>query len=146
MNTTGKLVVGPPTDEVMALDQAEFPHPWTKQQWQELDQTSCKLFSWIENDKLLGFALFGTPPFDDVAHLFKILILKEKRGSGASSEFWSNIKKELRDQGFKSVYLEVESSNARAFHFYQKSGFSLLRTNKAYYSNGDDALIMLLTL
>jgi ribosomal protein S18 acetylase RimI-like enzyme len=53
---------------------------------------------------------------------------------------------QLQIKGFRSVYLEVEATNFRAKSFYEKVGFNLLRRNKGYYSSGEDALIMSLTL
>jgi hypothetical protein len=146
MNITGKLACEIPMLDVMLMDQQHFPNPWTAVQWQENDMGQSKLFTWRAGQRLIGFALFGTAPFDDAAHLFKILIEPGSLGSKTSLPFWSAIISELKILGLKSIYLEVESSNLRAIRFYEKCGFLLLRKNKAYYSNGEDALIMSLTL
>lgn len=94
----------------------------------------------------MGLALFGIVDGDDTAHLLKVLLLESSRGSGAAQEFWIGIAKDLRVKGLKSVYLEVEAANLRAKSFYEKVGFQLLRVTKQYYSNGEAALIMSLTL
>jgi ribosomal protein S18 acetylase RimI-like enzyme len=146
MNTTGKLFVEIPGPDVFQMDHHYFPNPWSLEQWQNTDPSQSKLFTWREGQLLVGYALFGTAPYDDTAHLFKILVDPAKRGSQTSAPFWSAILSELRNLDFKSIYLEVESSNGRAIKFYEKCGFKLLRKNKAYYSNGEDAFIMSLTL
>jgi ribosomal-protein-alanine N-acetyltransferase len=97
-------------------------------------------------EELKGFALLGTVPGDDVAHLYKIVIAQTDRGSGTSQEFWAQITKQLVLFGITRVYLEVQGDNSRAINFYLKLGFKTLRKAKGFYSNGSDALIMELTL
>lgn len=143
MNISGKLSVESPSQEVMELDQLFFPNPWTREQWSDFH--SHALFVWRETE-VVGFALFGLAPGDDTAHLFKILLHPSRRNDGTSVHFWKEIAQELKNRGQEKVYLEVAATNASAVAFYRKVGFSPLRTIKGYYSNGDDALTMLLTL
>ncbi len=142
MNTIGKLLCAPVSEEIVALDSCFFPNPWTSEQWKSLDPSQSLLLEWRGGEKLLGFALFGLIPGDDLAHLYKILILPERQGSGEALAFWKEITKFLKELGPSRVYLEVEAGNARALKFYQKVGFQLLRKNKGYYSNGEDAWMM----
>jgi ribosomal-protein-alanine N-acetyltransferase len=140
MNITGKIFHELPTQQIIQMDQDFFPHPWTEDQWKELD--SYKLLTWRSDDELLGFALFRIVLNDDVAHLLKLFIRPSVRGTQETGAFWNEIIQELRGHGQSSLYLEVESQNQRAIRFYQKHGFKLLRINKGYYSSGEDALIM----
>lgn len=148
MNTTGKLVTEtfPISNEILEQDQDFFPHPWKAEQWQGLVPEQNLVFSWKENQKLIGWALFSLLNQDDTAHLYKILVHPSYRGSGKALSFWEAILAELRKTSATQVYLEVEASNLVAQKFYEKCGFKLLRRVKSYYSNGDDGLIMLLTL
>ena len=146
MNTTGSLTNEVVSPDVVKLDQIFFPTPWTNQQWDNLDLSTHTLFGWREREVLKGFSLLWTMEGDDVAHLLKILLLEDTRGTGASQLFWSAMIHQLQIKGFRSVYLEVEATNFRAKSFYEKVGFKLLRRNKSYYSSGEDALIMSLTL
>lgn len=146
MNITGNISEEKVSDEVINLDQTYFPTPWTTKQWQDLNLENHTLFGWRVGGKLTGIALLATIPGDDTAHLLKILLLHNSRGTGASLSFWAAIIQELRRKGMKSVYLEVETTNQRAEAFYKKVGFKLLRVQKGFYSGGEDALIMNLTL
>ena len=147
MNTTGNFQVHTSfPDDVIKLDFDYFPRPWTKDQWQNLNPSHNHLFSWTKENELLGYALFQYLSGDDTAHLLKILMLPKVRGSGESHAFWGELTYYLRAQRLKNLYLEVEATNAQAIGFYEKCGFNLLRRNKAYYSNGEDALIMSMTL
>lgn len=145
MNTTGKIgeiSLKSTPKEILALDHEYFPHPWSAQQWKDLNPAQHYLFTYSLNEIIIGFALFSVVPGDDVAHLYKILLNPIHRASGISHQFWSEIVLLLKSKGVGRVYLEVESGNLAAIGFYKKEGFKLLRTNQGYYSNGDDALIM----
>lgn len=147
MNTTGSMSEGPDDlPGIIELDQKYFPHPWTPEQWQGLNHDQHQVLAWKNQEKILGFALFATVPGDDVAHLYKILVHPEARGSKVILEFWSAILGKLRGLGFRQVYLEVEASNERAVGFYKKVGFVSLRRVKGYYSNGSDGLMLQLML
>jgi len=146
MNITGKISIERVSDDIIRLDQTFFPTPWTTTQWQELAHETHTLLCWREGTVLKGFCLLWTLFGDDTAHLLKILLLEETRGTGSSTKFWEGICEELKKKGFQSVYLEVEASNRRAQTFYEKVGFTVIRRNKAYYSSGEDALIMTVTL
>lgn len=147
MSITGKLhLCSSPDSAIVEMDQRYFTHPWTHEQWQSLDMESHALFSWNESGKVWGFALFQTLQGENAAHLYKILLLPEKRGDGTIRFFWNELSSHLRLSGFNELYLEVEASNGRAIKFYQKVGFQLLRIHKSYYSSGEDGHIMTMTL
>ena len=147
MNITGELTrENLDSEEIVDLDQAYFPHPWSTSQWKELNPAHHLLYSWKMEDKLIGYALFSHVPGDDTAHLYKILVLPDYRRTGKTVEFWSCITSELRKQSVTGVFLEVEASNLSAVRFYEKVGFLTLKKTKGYYSNGEDGLMMSLTL
>jgi [ribosomal protein S18]-alanine N-acetyltransferase len=147
MNTSGKFQLESViSEDIILMDKELFPNPWSSQQWLEADPNHRFLYS-LRNEKgLAGFCLINIIPGDETAHLYKIITNPEYRGSGLAQFFWTEVINDLKFRNIKSVYLEVESTNIAAITFYQKSGFKLLRRNKAYYSNGEDAMIMILTL
>lgn len=133
--------------QIINLDHLYIPFPWPEQSWCGVPAVHHSLYLMHDTQSILqGFALFFISPFDDVAHLLKILILPEYRGTGRALRFWRKLEEKLIEKQMKTVYLEVESSNTRAISFYRKCGFETLRENKSYYSNGENALVMLLGL
>lgn len=142
MNIIGKHHAG---KDIPALDLKYFPRPWKESDWNALDMSQHRLWA-MEEGELVGFALFATPSTDETAHLLKVLIIPEKRGSGVATQFWKSICGELQKSGFRTVYLEVEKSNERARAFYRKLGFQVLREVKSYYSDGEVGIMMQLTL
>jgi ribosomal-protein-alanine N-acetyltransferase len=150
MNTFGELKkIWPLAHEWILLEEMDrnfFPRPWTLGQWQGLSETMHLLFYWQKASTPIGFALFSHVPSDDMAHLLKICILPEYRGSGEASLFWKQLVSALRTSEVEKIYLEVEESNKIAQNFYKKLGFLPLRTVKGFYSDGQAAITMLLTL
>ena len=146
MNTTGNFWVLNLQDsdlkEVLELDLKQFPKPWHENDWLQLNQEHHLLYGWKIFDLIKGFALFARIPGDDTAHLLKICVDSDLKGSGEVQIFWNCCLENLKKVQVKSIYLEVESSNLRAITFYQKCGFITLRSIKGYYSNGGDALTM----
>ncbi len=45
--------------------------------------------------------------------------------------------------GLKKITLEVRKSNQNAINFYKKNGFQEIFVRKAYYKNGEDAILLL---
>lgn len=147
MNTTGKLISFSSLDERMVeLDQRYFPRPWSHQDWQGMNVNHHLLYGWFEGEKLIGFALFQFIVGDETAHLLKILIVPEARGTQTSQSFWSHIIKSLNQIKVKNIFLEVEDLNLQAVRFYEKQGFQLLKMSKGFYSDGKDARLMQLML
>lgn len=150
MNTSGNLLCSWPSgQELSQLQQMEslyFPRPWTLEQWHSLVDSHHYIYRWMHHDKPVGFSLFSHVNGDETAHLLKICLIPEQRGTGASIAFWNELIAKLRANGVANVFLEVEESNLRALNFYKKIGFNTLRTVRGYYSDGENAVVMLLTL
>lgn len=64
------------------------------------------------------------------------------RRSGLGSQLLKRAEEILSDYGAESYDLQVDVQNRSAIHFYQKHGFTTVRTLKNYYANGNDAFLM----
>ena len=150
MNTTGKVIqiqfTDPDFEDVFQMDQRDFPRPWSRLVWMDLDPRLYHLLELKSHFGVEGFCLFLIAPGDDAAHLLKICLKKEFRGQGRAVQFWIEILGYLKGHSVNSVFLEVEADNRDAIHFYSKVSFNRLRFIKGYYSDGKDALTMSLTL
>jgi [ribosomal protein S18]-alanine N-acetyltransferase len=130
-------------DALVEMDRTQMVFPWSRSQWQDLFQSSLyHLFIIEDSNQLLGLALYRRVDNDDVAHLYKIIVGSESRGSDLALDFFARQKKELLASGAKSVYLEVSDQNLRAIAFYRKLGFHELHRVSGYYSDGSSALMM----
>ncbi|HXH74466.1 MAG TPA: GNAT family N-acetyltransferase [Bacteriovoracaceae bacterium] len=146
MNTTGRLTPG--SDFILAeqMEQLHFPRPWTLAQWQEMATEVHQLYFWKHGEQTVGFALFGHVKGDETAHLLKICLDPKYRGKGEAEKFWNSLVIHLSTLSIGKVFLEVEESNVIARNFYKKVGFKIIRSVKEYYTGGESAVMMLLTL
>lgn len=78
-----------------------------------------------------------------VGHLVSIAVLAPYRNRGIGSRLLAESIKIVRDiYGAVSMYLEVRVSNIVAINLYEKFGFKKVRIARSYYSDGEDAYIM----
>ncbi|MEM0340286.1 MAG: N-acetyltransferase [Acidilobaceae archaeon] len=78
-----------------------------------------------------------------VGHLVSIAVLASYRGRGIGSRLLAESIRVVRDiYEAISMYLEVRVSNYVAVRLYEKFGFRKVRLARGYYSDGEDAYIM----
>ena len=89
----------------------------------------------------IGFVV-GRAMRNRTGHIITIDVMSEARRHGTGSELLSAAEARLRDAGCRVVTLETAVDNIGAITFYQRHGYSIMRTLRSYYSNGLDALEM----
>lgn len=124
-----------------ALDREYMPFYWSEEEWLKLSADHL-LYLWRRGDEVIGLALFAANPFDEVAHLLKVAMNPDFRGTGETQQFWEEILQYWDRDSWSRIFLEVQESNFAAVHFYQKVGFVELRKIPAFYSNGETAITM----
>ncbi|MCO4754609.1 MAG: GNAT family N-acetyltransferase [Bacteriovoracaceae bacterium] len=135
--------------DLVTIDEKHLDYSWTRAQWKSLfngDSDRYLLMGAFNEDELAGFSLFELNPWSAQAHLLKIVIRPELRGSGAASQLFHLSRKSLNKKSMCEIFLEVGARNDRAVGFYRKQGFLQLCVKKSFYSDGTDALAMLLSL
>lgn len=135
--------------ELCALDAECMDYSWGIESWRDFlnsDPGFISLFTFRTPNNLGGLALFQLNPWSKQAHLIKIATRPEYRGLGVASEIFEFSRLALIQAGIEEIYLEVASLNARARAFYGKTGFNELCVKKQFYSDGEDAVAMLLSL
>lgn len=138
-NITVSRAQGAQLERVIELDQL-FPHPWPAAAWKELTpHMHCFV---LKNDEIIiGYALFQYVSGQDQAHLLKIYVSGESRQQGLAQQLFNQAYLEL---GASQVFLEVAESNVAALRFYEKIGFNRVHLAKNFYSDGENAWLMLL--
>ncbi len=132
--------------EIAALDKVLMELSWSSEQWSaSLSQDEHFHLIYCPNKALLAFHL---NPQDSVTHLYKIAVSETLKGTGFSKILFSKFVEMINEMSpnQNEIYLEVESKNFRAISFYERLGFKKIHLKKSFYSNGDDALIMILSL
>ena len=92
----------------------------------------------ILDDSIAGY--FVCWYYKNELHIGNVAIKKDFQGNGYGKLLMHKIFELFPD--YKHAYLDVKLSNDEAIGLYLKFGFNILSTRKAYYSNGEDALVM----
>ncbi|MBK6684909.1 MAG: GNAT family N-acetyltransferase [Deltaproteobacteria bacterium] len=80
------------------------------------------------------------------AELHLIGVAPAFRGRGLATSLLLACQFEARAQGAERLLLEVASRNTPALVLYQRQGFTVVGRRRGYYRDGDDALLMSLSL
>ena len=92
-----------------------------------------------ENEDILGFIIATGGP---TGHIITIDVGPTARRSGVGSMLLNGAEQRLRARGSLAVGLETAVDNIAALAFYERHGYSVVRTWPRYYSNGVDALVL----
>jgi len=94
--------------------------------------------SWVLDRK--AFAVWQMAV--DECELLYIAVVQAERGKGFAKMLMEHCHRELVALGAKSFFLEVRKSNSVAIALYEKLGYKKIAERKAYYADGEDAMVM----
>jgi ribosomal-protein-alanine N-acetyltransferase len=80
------------------------------------------------------------------SNLESLAVHPHARGNGAASSLLKSTIRRLKLQGVGRITLMVRRSNAVALQFYERRGFAAVRRAPGYYEDGEEGLIMRMTL
>ncbi|MBM5571058.1 MULTISPECIES: ribosomal protein S18-alanine N-acetyltransferase [Deefgea] len=127
--------------DLIELDEATNPHPWTGKQWVDsLENHTC--YGWWQGGSLVGFAVCMITL--DEAELLLIAISPSLQRKRLGSQLLQAVLQELRVQGVQQLFLEVRESNTAACEFYRRHLFTQSGRRKGYYpttTSREDALL-----
>ncbi|HOF65252.1 MAG TPA: tRNA (adenosine(37)-N6)-threonylcarbamoyltransferase complex transferase subunit TsaD [Bacilli bacterium] len=131
---------------ILTISEESFLKPWTEEQLRrELDdKTSPFSYSFVleYGEIIIGFINFWLTFESATINLIAIRSFVKRHGLG--SLLLQDALTRIRQIGtIQTVTLEVRTHNEEAINFYQKHGFNILLTKRAYYDNGDDAFYMI---
>lgn len=132
---------------VIRIEKASFPQPWPYDAFLRfLDEPGFLVA--VENGLVLGYIVadagedFGTA----VGHVKDLAVHPDHRGRGIGSRLLNRGLQRLRRQNAGRVKLEVRASNEAAIGLYDRFGFETHHTIPNYYDDGEDALVLILSL
>jgi ribosomal-protein-alanine N-acetyltransferase len=129
-------------DEIMAIERASFPFPWSPRFFLQEIQVPCARSVLAQADgKIVGYVLFWLLP--DEVDIHNIAVHSEYRRRGIGRMLLQQVVAAARKRQSNRVTLEVRKSNIAAQTLYRSAGFAMTGVRKGYYSdNGEDALAM----
>ncbi len=94
----------------------------------------------FENNQLRAFVIFQTVL--DEAEIIHLVCDIDYQGKGIAKQLMCELIQQQKQLGITVWHLEVRESNMAAIELYQNLGFEVVGRRKAYYQNGEDALLM----
>lgn len=129
-------------EEVLALERASFQHPWNSEHiLNEIDSPlSFPLLARLEGGFCAGYIC---PMLVlDEGHILNVAVHPSCRGRGVGRILVEAALEQFRSKGASVVYLEVRPTNTVAIALYSRCSFFITGRRKAYYENGEDAILM----
>jgi ribosomal-protein-alanine N-acetyltransferase len=138
-------------DEVLAIERASFPHPWSRHAFAyELTDNRVAHLWVIRAGEPAGVA--AAAPIvgylclwliADEVHVTNVAVHPDHRGRGVARHLLGTLLETYRQQGASRAALEVRPSNDSAVRLYERFGFRRVGLRKGYYfDSGEDALLM----
>ena len=92
------------------------------------------------NGKIVGYISYT---FDEeIAEMLNFCVDKSMQNKGIGTSLLNYSIAEFESLKGSSIILEVNSQNYNAIKLYEKQGFKQISKRKAYYSDGNDALVL----
>ena len=131
---------------IAALESEVFPDPWPSHLYlQEVGQP-LRYQRVIDNDLgQVAAYLFATWQVDEL-HVLKVATHPIYQGRGLASLLMEECRREAHRCRGRGVILEVRPTNRRAVGLYMHLGYRTIGKRQGYYSDGEDALVMYLSL
>ena len=132
--------------EIMAIERECFVEPWEEEVFvQTLEWTPFSFFVAMADGKIRGFVVgcmenTGTASY---GHISNLGVTAEYRGKGLGKLLVARLERQFIVDGAEGALLEVRVSNTDAQGFYHGLGYREAFLLSGYYSNGEDALVMM---
>jgi ribosomal-protein-alanine N-acetyltransferase len=127
---------------VHRIEQASFPQPWPFEVFEQyLGEPG---FLVAEDEAVVGYVVADSVPNhgQPLGHIKDIAVREGCRGEGVGSTLLQRALAVLEARGVASVKLEVRATNEGAQKLYGDFDFVHRRTVPRYYSDGEDALVL----
>lgn len=135
-------------DEVLAIEQSAYAHPWTRRNFSDSLQAGYQAQLLQCNGQVLGYfvAMKGV----DEVHLLNLTVAPAFQRQGWGRVMLDALAVWSRGQGAQWLWLEVRASNKRALRIYEQHGYRRVGQRKNYYpadqGRREDATVMSLKL
>jgi ribosomal-protein-alanine N-acetyltransferase len=127
---------------VYRIEQEAFAQPWPFEAFE--NYLGATGFMVAAGEGVLGYVVADTVPNHGrpLGHIKDIAVHADYRGRGVGTDLLRRGLATLETEQVRSVKLEVRASNEPARSLYEKFGFVHRRTVPRYYSDGEDALVL----
>ena len=131
-------------DAILAIEEASFTNPWTREMYLAELQNEGVSFFYLARDperQTIGFCSVWRVL--DELHINNLAVLPAYRRAGIGSALLTHVLDEGARMGARRATLEVRRSNEAARQLYERFGFSVVGVRQGYYSNPVEAALVL---
>ena len=131
-------------EEVIAIEEASFTNPWTREMYlAELENPGVSFCVLARNPRgqVIGFCSFWKVA--DELHINNLAVWPSDRRSGVATALLGHVLREGARLGAVRATLEVRKSNDPARLLYERLGFVIAGVRRAYYTKPDEDAILL---
>jgi len=133
-------------DDVVEIEKAAFPSPWTRGMYSQEIELECFNSYVLTVDNVVAAYISSWTVLDECT-INKIACRPDNRRRGYSTMLLNHLIKKVSGNCVKDLLIEVRESNDIAMAFYKKSGFIKKGLRKEYYSDTkEDAILMSLDI
>jgi ribosomal-protein-alanine N-acetyltransferase len=126
---------------VLAIEETAFLSSWTQASFlHELHSPHSQLTAAERQGEVVGYICCWYVA--DEVHILDIAVRPESRRQGVGERLLRHALVVGQQKGAQSAILEVRQSNLPAIALYRKFGFRQVAVRRGYYTNGEDALLM----
>lgn len=131
---------------IAAIESEVFPDPWPARLYlQEVGQPlRFQRVAEDEAGRLIAY-LFATWQVDEL-HVLKVATHPLAQSRGLATALLEMAVEETASRRGRGLILEVRPSNSRAIRLYAHHGYRLIARRPHYYSDGEDALVLYLSV
>ena len=128
---------------IVELEKDLFLSPWNEEDFiHELKENPMAGYYILEKEnQIIGY--IGLWFLGDQCQITTIATDRHFQGQGYASQLMEYALEKSEELHYQNVNLEVRVSNVKAIALYQKFGFKNVAVRKRYYSNGEDAYLMI---
>ena len=135
---------GEPADagSIAKIEEVSIKRPWSIVLIKADLETNANAKYWVceEEGQVLGF--LGVHDIVGEINITNVAVDPASRRKGIANMLMDALIDEYENQDIVGITLEVRASNEPAIKLYEKYGFKSEGIRKAYYSDGEDAIIM----
>lgn len=128
-------------EDIWTIEQTSYLQPWTFEQFkQELTNPVSFILGCMIENQLAGYLCYWWIAGE--MQILNIATAIQFRRHGVAKRLLEDAFKRCAAQGLASSWLEVRASNLVAQTLYRQYGFKVEGCRRAYYQDGEDALVM----
>jgi len=131
---------------IVKIDEASFVQPWSRASFEKAlaDEARTIAIALEVDGALMGFGVAWH--VGDEGEIATMAVAEAVRGRRLGETIMRALIEKLTARGARQIFLEVRPSNTAALTLYQKLDFQQVGQRKNYYANGEDAIVMKLTI